>query len=189
MPRLIVSNKHSGKSQMQCSSSILLHTAVQLQLGNATIANNTVVLITDIGNARSGDGDALICSTTLTPCCASVNNCFGEWYYPSGDPLGNDGSGDDIFRGRRDYDASPGELGSVRLHRRNDVVSPVGLYGCVIPDASGVNQNLYVGIYTTSDNSEYVYLLSCACAQRVNDQFSLLSVVCLLPKNLQISWF
>ena len=154
--KLTVSNKHSCKSQLECSTHQIFHlyTAVQLWLGSTTIPNNSVVLINDIGNARpDGDGgNALICSTTLTPCCAAQTNRYGEWYYPSGTPLRPGGTGDAIFRDR--VDASLGIMGSVRLHRRNNALSPVGIYGCVIPDAYRVNQNLYVGIYTTSFNSE-----------------------------------
>ena len=131
-----------------------MYTAVQLQLGDANIANNTVVPITDIGNARTSNGNALICSTTLTPCCVVYQHRFGEWYYPSGNPLGLEGSGDAIFRDRVDHDVSLGIMGSVRLHRRNNAMSPVGIYGCVIPDANRVNQKFYVGIYINSDNSE-----------------------------------
>ena len=36
----------------------------------------------------------------------------------------------------------------VRLHRRTGGVS--GIYHCVIPDQSGVNQTLSVGLYSTS---------------------------------------
>ena len=42
----------------------------------------------------------------------------------------------------------------MRLHRRRSVTGPTGLYHCVIPDGSGVNQTLFVGIYTSIENSE-----------------------------------
>ena len=38
----------------------------------------------------------------------------------------------------------------VRLNRRNNATSPTGVYRCEIPDASGTNQTLYVGIYVES---------------------------------------
>ena len=37
----------------------------------------------------------------------------------------------------------------VQLHRRTGGVS--GIYHCVIPDQSGVNQTLYVGLYAISN--------------------------------------
>ena len=42
----------------------------------------------------------------------------------------------------------------MRLHRRNGATGPTGLYQCVIPDSSGVEQTLFVGIYTTRENSK-----------------------------------
>ena len=36
----------------------------------------------------------------------------------------------------------------VRLHHRNNATMPNGVFHCTIPDISGTNQNIYVGIYT-----------------------------------------
>ena len=36
----------------------------------------------------------------------------------------------------------------VRLNRRNNAMMPTGVFRCEIPDASGTNQNVYVGVYS-----------------------------------------
>ena len=71
---------------------------------------------------------------------------MGEWFFPNGTALGSKGAGGNVYRDRTSA--------TVRLHRRNAATGPTGLYHCVIPDSSGVEQTLFVGIYTTSDNSK-----------------------------------
>ena len=77
---------------------------------------------------------------------------LGEWYHTNGSSVRNNPSGDSLYRDR--VDSGNGVLGAVRLNRRNNAMSPVGIYGCVIPDIIHDNQNFYVGIYTTSGNGE-----------------------------------
>ena len=98
---------------------------VSLSLGTTPLANNSVVVITDIGDGRSG-GSPLICTTTFTPCCASSANRYGEWYYPSGDSVHNSAAGEDFYRGR-------GDDGTVCLNRRNNALSPLGIFYCELP--------------------------------------------------------
>ena len=86
-----------------------------------------------------GEGaDALICLTNNFSCCDESN---GIWYFPNSSqvPLGHQGSGNDVYITR-----GPS---LVRLHRRRSSMLPAGLFHCKIPDASGVNQSIYVGIY------------------------------------------
>ena len=74
--------------------------------------------------------------------------------------MGGRGSSDGIYRTRSR--AEPTKLATVMLGRRNDRVNasgPAGLYRCVIPDRSGVDQILIVGIYISSENSEYELLI------------------------------
>ena len=48
-------------------------------------------------------------------------------------------------------------LGGALLNRRSDAMGPTGIYRCVIPDAEGVNQTLYIGIYAnTNDNGKQI---------------------------------
>ena len=73
-------------------------------------------------------------------CCSSAETGdapLGNWYFPNGTEVPPDSRGWNfsITRGP----------GVVQLHRRTGGVS--GIYRCVIPDQSGVNQTLYVGLY------------------------------------------
>ena len=70
---------------------------------------------------------------------------MGDWFFPNGAVLGNILAGENIYRDRTSA--------TVRLHRRNGATGPTGLYHCVIPDSSGVDQTLFVGIYTIRENS------------------------------------
>ena len=93
--------------------------------------------LTDIGE---GD-DALLCLTNNTQCCRGPDNLngggLGEWYFPDGTlvPSGNTFS---IYRNRN--------RSTVQLNRRNNAQSPTGVYRCEIPDASGSNRSVFVGV-------------------------------------------
>ena len=99
--------------------------AVSLSLGTTPLTNNSVVVITDIGEAAAGTSP-LICTTTYTPCCSTQPNRYGEWYYPDGTLVPNSAAGEDFHRGR-------GDDGTVRLRRRNNAMSPLGMFYCELP--------------------------------------------------------
>ena len=99
--------------------------AVSLSLGTTPLVNNSVVVITDIGEAAAG-ASPLICTTTFTPCCSTPPNRHGEWYYPNGTRVPNNAAGQDFYRGR-------GDNGTVRLQRRNNAMSPLGTFYCELP--------------------------------------------------------
>ena len=85
--------------------------------------------------------NSLLCVTPVnTTCCSSDENegvPLGNWYFPNGTEVPiNDTEW--LFYTTR----GPGV---VQLYRRTGGVS--GIYRCVIPDQSGVNQTLYVGLY------------------------------------------
>ena len=84
------------------------------------------MVITDIGDAGDNSTSPLICTTTFSPCCSTAGNRHGEWYYPDGTMVPNSAAGQDFYRGR-------GEDGTVRLHRRNNAMSPLGTYYCELP--------------------------------------------------------
>lgn len=46
----------------------------------------------------------------------------------------------------------------VRLHRRNNAMSPTGLYQCLAPDASGVTQIISVNIVEGIHDVQYIYV-------------------------------
>ena len=76
-------------------------------------------------------------------CCSTEETRgapLGNWYLPSGTEVPPDSTG-------WNFSTTWGP-GVVRLHHRTGGVS--GIYHCVIPDQSGVNQTIYVGLYSIS---------------------------------------
>ena len=109
-------------------------------LGGRPYRNGGNILITDIGE---GDDGALLCVTDLIQCCRGVDapsgvGALGQWFYPDGSFVQVNGSGDDFYRDRG--------LNIVRLHRRNNVMSPIGQFCCVVPDTTSVNRNTCINI-------------------------------------------
>jgi len=98
------------------------------------LTNNSIVTNTDIGAGAA----ALLCTTTYIPCCTSGNNGT-EWYFPNGSQVLNEALPYQRTRGRY-----PGRV----ILSRNSESTTTGIFHCDIPDASGVTQSLYVGIYT-----------------------------------------
>ena len=144
--------------------------AVQLELGDLRPANNTVVLITGIGNELSPDGgDPLVCATQLTACCAAFAHRDGDWLYPNGTDVPNFATGNSFYRTRRDSETG-GVLGAALLHRRFGAMMPTGIYSCVIAGADGTDQTLYVGLYTSTSNG------------KLTKTYSLLYYSCLILK-------
>ena len=94
-----------------------------------------------------GEGDdALLCVTDLPACCryyytgycwASV---LGNWFFPNGTRVQSSGV-------RWDFHRTSGWMVK-RLQRRRGGVD--GIYHCVIPDKAGVNQNIYIGVYSAN---------------------------------------
>ena len=104
------------------------------------------VLITDIGSTLVGDdrsdpGSSLVCITTNvnTNCCRPADGGnVGEWFFPDGSgsmvPRNSDSPNGDFTRS--------GFTHQVRLNRRNNAMSPLGTYTCVVPDMNyTVNHN------------------------------------------------
>ena len=113
------------------------------------LANNSYVDLGQVGNDASGS-DSVQCHTDLSTCCTNVDGPHhGDWYFPDGTRLGFAGGGD-IFEDRGSQ--------RVDLHRRNNAISPVGIYRCDIPtvavhdetDISVRDSPVYVGLYTAS---------------------------------------
>ena len=114
--------------------------------------NNSIVNIEDIGENNA----ALICQTDGRPCCQSLPNRAGEWYYPNGSNLTNDLSGRDLYRNR-------GDEGEVRLNRRNNALFPIGMYHCEVPDISSINHTVYVGLLRYGEHGRF-FILMCMTA-------------------------
>ena len=108
------------------------------------VLNHGIVYLQDIGEHHT----ALLCLTNNTHCCSRQytygGTIQGQWYFPNGTSVPNRGSYY-IFDGHYWKFYRDRGLGVVRMHRRRGGV--VGIYRCEIPDANGVNQTLFVGLY------------------------------------------
>ena len=96
-----------------------------------------------LDNIGEGDAAALLCLTDNTACCArdqSGGVILGDWYYPNGTRVVNNGDGWDFYKNRGQS--------VVRLNRRRGGVT--GIYHCEIPDVAGVFQTIYIGVYTAT---------------------------------------
>ena len=137
---------------MTCYTCYLAHyvsmsTGVGFFLNGMLYPNNSVVALTDIGEAADiGDENtALFCLTDLTACCRGADtgsDGVGEWVLAGqiGTAPGANAPGDSSFtRGR-----APS---AVLLNRRNNAVGPTGIFTCHIPDGSGP-RTIYIGIGT-----------------------------------------
>ena len=120
-------------------------TGVYLSLNGAVYVNNSVILITEIGetNTMPSQNDGLQCITDRRPCCKGQR--IGEWYFPNGTKVPIQGSGansaEAFYRNRGLND------GTVYLNRvSTDIMSPTGLFCCVVPDANNVSQSLCANI-------------------------------------------
>ena len=128
---------------------MLLSTAIALQLSGQRYANNSLVTLTAIGE---GDTAALLCLTDQEMCCRGSDGVpGGDWYYPNNGslvPFGFEMPMASIYQNR--------VASRVRLNRRDDAQSPTGVYRCEIPDASGTEQSIYVGLYLESEGNNYI---------------------------------
>ena len=99
-------------------------------------SNNSYILNSDIGEGNDG---ALLCFTDLSPCCDSAGGSdVGEWFFPDESQVLAPGTGTDFYR-----DRGPG---MVRLHRRNNAMSPTGQFCCEVPNAIFVNTRICANI-------------------------------------------
>ena len=112
-------------------------------------ANNSNISITEIGktNPNTNQNNGPQCITDRIPCCRFAGGQVGEWFFPDGMMVPLDAL---LF-----YRNSGRDDGTVNLNRvHTNVVSPTGLFCCVVPDATGINQIL------CADVSELVIGLS-----------------------------
>ena len=117
---------------------------VGLLLNGVLYGNNSIVTLDEIGE----DSASLFCLTSKSDCCRSSDTPegvgdVGDWFYPNGIMVGTSTFGN-IYRNR-----GPSV---VRLQRRNNAQT-TGVFRCEVPDASGTNQQLYVGVYPVNSGS------------------------------------
>jgi len=115
------------------------------------------------------NGEPLLCVTPQSTCCSSAESIGGalpgNWYFPNGDQVSSNTS--QVFYTTRG-------TGVIRLHRNRGGLGerPRGIFRCELPDQTGVNQTLYVGLYALTvetsgkrytDAEYYLSMKGCAC--------------------------
>ena len=128
-----------------CRYIYISNVGVGFLLNGVLYGNNSIVTLDEIGE----DSAALFCLTNKTDCCRMKDTAagvggIGEWFFPNGNQVNNNGSGDNIYTFR-----GPS---FVRLQRRNNAQT-TGVFRCEVPDASGTNQQLYIGVYPMDSGS------------------------------------
>ena len=106
-------------------------------------------------NSNDALGAALECITDLVDCCGTepdtpsvvMRTERGDWFFPDGTTV-TFGSGSRFLVNRSPNEVINGQQfnGSVRLFRRFSGPPGRGRFRCELPNAAGVNQNLYVNI-------------------------------------------
>lgn len=111
-------------------------------LNNRVLPNNSVVLLSDIGEGRS----ALYCLTNRTQCCSSASGEIrGRWTLSDGSNASEiTTTGLYLMRG----------YSSIILNRRNGVVLPTGIYTCQVPTDLNTVRSLYIGVYNSATGGE-----------------------------------
>ena len=113
-----------------------------------TLPNHGYVDLSLVGDDEGGS-DSVQCITDLASCCTSATGIPGgdrpNWYFPNGTTLVEGGN---IYMSRRAQRDD--------LRRRNNVLSPSGVYRCEIPTDNGdggfMRETVYVGIYGSGGN-------------------------------------
>ena len=109
--------------------------------------NHSYVDLTLVGT--SDPGNTVRCITDLPTCCRGADGIHrGDCYFPNGSTVVSTVSGDSIYRTRAAQ--------QVTIRRRNDVLSPSGIYRCDIPTVAvyddndlSVRETVYVGLYAS----------------------------------------
>ena len=119
--------------------------APYVSFNDMNLPNHGYVNLNAVGDPLSG-GVAVQCHTDIQECCSSAEGGIrtGDWYFPDGDrvPFGRNTAAD--IHSQRTAQR-------VDLRRRNDAVSPSGIYRCAImvdgDDNIREEETVYVGIY------------------------------------------
>ena len=92
-------------------------------------ANNSIILITEIGETNTTSNTGLQCITDKIPCC--LQGTAGQWYFPDGVT-----TVPSLRQDATTFYSNRGDDGTINLNHINNVVSPTGRFCCVVPDAS-----------------------------------------------------
>ena len=126
-----------------------MFTGTLLVLDCHSYYNNSIVTLDDIAEGS----EALMCYTDREDCC-NLGIRSGEWYYPNGRQVGTNGTGTGFYRNR-----GPSV---VSLHRRENIVMPVGVFHCEIPYGNGYS-HIYVGVYSQGQGNNLFRRLATKC--------------------------
>ena len=116
------------------------------------LPNHAYVDLTTVEEDIGDPGDTVRCHSDLITCCSNGEGDHrGSWVFPDGDELQFTGSNDDIV-----MDREPQE---VHILRRNNAMSPSGIYRCDIETmavnddviATITGETVYVGLYLPSE--------------------------------------
>ena len=114
-------------------------------LNGELIPNNSIVLISDIGEGSS----ALYCLTDRELCCSrAAGAARGLWRGPEGNVDTNPNAGINSIRG----------FSSIRLSRKSRTVMPTGVYTCLIPSSSdtvSTSTTLRIGIVSSISDGKF----------------------------------
>ena len=122
------------------------------------LPNHAYVDITTVGEDISDPGDTVRCHTDFTTCCSGNDNFHrGELFSPDGNALGNAGGSGDIYKSRGAQ--------VIYIRRRNNAMSPSGIYHCEIPTVADNDDNdfimgesVYVGLYPPNEGNQFITL-------------------------------
>ena len=106
--------------------------SVYFELNGSIYLNNSVISLEQLGEGDS----ALLCKTNMKDCCGVPPNRVGEFRYPNLDLVPIRRSARNFYRNRGDRE--------VRLNRITGSTGPSGRFSCVIPDATGMIQTVYI---------------------------------------------
>ena len=116
------------------------------------LTNHAYVNLTTVGDDIGDPGNTVRCHSDLSTCCSlGEGDHRGSWFSPDGNELQFAATSDDIV-----MDREPQE---VHILRRNNAMSPSGIYRCDI-ETMAVNDNdiatitgetVYVGLYPPSE--------------------------------------
>ena len=133
-------------------------TAPYVSFMGVNLPNHAYVDLTTVGEDISASGDTVRCHTDLSTCCTGSQGVHrGDWYFPNGTLLPfYTHSDEDIVEDR--------EPQVLHLRRRNNAMSPTGIYRCDI-ETVAVNDNVdtitgeivYVGLYPPNEGMGYAY--------------------------------
>ena len=110
-----------------------------------TLANHSYMDLSQVGDDASGS-DSVQCHTDLSTCCRNTYGSHrGNWFFP------------DRYRVPFRVDITQNRSSQrVDQRRRNNALSPVGIYRCNIPTrvvhddySNSVSARVYVGLYTS----------------------------------------